>query len=315
MAFERVERPGERGRTSSASSAGTVARTVRRTGSPDPATPVPAGSGEARPTAHALIGGMLADRRVRRSATSIQREFVETEPQRFRDESTGKEYEQCEVRVDDRLKVAGHGEAFYLYYADGAWDRAKVGATTAMGRICAELKAKMSKDSNYSVAVLGNGDLLISKVNGVTSATAKMNEIRSFIEGEGLQLGRTIHLARKYNTGLGSNHAEMCILAAAKALNQPVRSMSCTGPNCPYCATMLAHEQVVSTNAGQDGKAQMGWAHPWEPWFWGQQVSATASLGEQVEDLRKFLTTGATPGIGSAFMTPSQGRSDPWIEG
>jgi hypothetical protein len=110
---------------------------------------------------------------------------------------------------------------------------------------------------------------------------------------------------------LGSNHAEMCILAAAKALGQRVTQMACTGPNCPYCAAMLEHENVASANAGVDGKAQQGWAHPYDKIFWGSKV-ANRLVDDSVADLKEYLKgNGAT--IGKATIPSSAGKSIQWI--
>jgi hypothetical protein len=182
---------------------------------------------------------------------------------------------------------------------------------TAVTSITAFLKAKMRKDSNYCTALLANGDLIVSKVNGVTGATTGMDLVRRHITANGFHTGRHVYLAQKYNTSLGSNHAEMCILAAARALGQTVTQMACTGPNCPYCAKMLKHENVASANAGVDGKAQQGWAHPYDKIFWGSQVS-NLPVADQVKDLKKYLKgEGAT--IGKATITSSAGKSIQWI--
>lgn len=152
---------------------------------------------------------------------------------------------------------------------------------------------------------------MISKVNGVTSAAGDMAGLGAHITTNGFHTGRRVYLAQKYNTLLGSNHAEMCILAGAKALGHSVTRMACTGPNCPYCAVMLAHEKVVSANAGMDGKSQQGWAHPYDKIFWGSQVS-DAKVDVQVQDLRNYLEWKVAT-IGKATLAPSAGRSTPWL--
>jgi hypothetical protein len=182
---------------------------------------------------------------------------------------------------------------------------------TAVTSITAFLKTNMRSDSNYCTALLANGDLIVSKVNGVTGAAGGMNELRAHITTNGFDTGRHVYLAQKYNTALGSNHAEMCILAAARALGQAVTQMACTGPNCPYCAAMLAHENVVSANAGVDGKSQQGWAHPYSKMFWGSQVS-DRSVADQVQDLKEYLK-GNGAEIGMATLASSAGKSILWI--
>jgi hypothetical protein len=57
------------------------------------------------------------------------------------------------------------------------------------------LKAKMRTDSNYCTALLANGDLIVSKVNGVTAATAGMAAVRTHITANGFHTGRHVYLA------------------------------------------------------------------------------------------------------------------------
>jgi tRNA(Arg) A34 adenosine deaminase TadA len=187
----------------------------------------------------------------------------------------------------------------------------KVDGNTALTDILAFLTDNMNKDSNYSVALLGNGDLVISKVNGVTGRAKGMSDLKKLITSKGIETGRDICLAQKYNTALGSNHAEMCIVAAANAMGQTVTTMGCTGPNCPYCAAYLEHAGITSLNAGQDGRSQQGWAHPTDKVFWGTQVSGK-SLADQVKDLKAVLG-GAEPKIGSRTLAASAGKYIRWL--
>jgi hypothetical protein len=192
-------------------------------------------------------------------------------------------------------------------------DAEKVDGQTAVTIVLAFLTSNMDKNSNYCVALLGDGDLIISKVNGVTGAAGGMEALKSHIRLKKIEKGRSIYLAQKYNNALGSNHAEMCIVAAAKEMGKTVDEMGCTGPNCPYCAAMLEHEKIDSRNAGQDGKAQQGWAHPTEPVFWGSQVK-DVPVDLQVADLKAYLK-GAEPKIGKRTLNVSQGRSTLWVSG
>ncbi len=209
------------------------------------------------------------------------------------------------------MQVKPDDAGYALANADEEMTDDFVDGATAVTEILKFLTANMPKDSNYCVALLGNDDLIIAKVNGVTDKAAKMAELQAKIEEENIEVGRTIYLAQKYNTALGSNHAEMCILAAANAMGQSVTEMGCTGPNCPYCAAMLSHEGINSRNAGQDGKAQQGWAHPTQPVFWGSQVS-NASVTEQVKDLKSYLQ-GNAPQIGKITLNASQGKYTQWL--
>lgn len=188
---------------------------------------------------------------------------------------------------------------------------AAVPGPTAVTLTVAKLKTLMSKDSNYSVGLLSNGDLIISKVNGVTGAAAGMDELQRWMRAGNMHVGRNIYLAQKYNTSIGSNHAEMCIVAAAARMGLNVAYMGCTGPNCPFCAATLKDLNVDSMNEGEDGKAQQGWAHPTANVFWGSQVSNTP-VSAQVADLKLFLR-GGQPKIGRNTLSPSQGRYTRWL--
>jgi hypothetical protein len=188
---------------------------------------------------------------------------------------------------------------------------AHVDGATAVADILTFLTRNMDKDNNYCVALLGNDDLVIAKVNGVTDEAAGMAELGAHIQRNNLNAGRSVFLAQKYNTAVGSNHAEMCIVAAANAMGQNVTQMGCTGPNCPYCAAVLQHEGIDSLNAGQDGKSQQGWAHPTQSYFWGSQVS-DLKVHVQVADLKAFLN-GAAPKIGSKTLKPSKGMFLGWL--
>ena len=183
----------------------------------------------------------------------------------------------------------------------------------AFNAILQYLKNNMPLDSNYCVAALQYGDLIISKVNGVTAATSAINGLQEMILEQGLHENRDIYLAQKYNTEMPSNHSEMCILAAARMLKMKVLSMGCTGPNCPYCAAMLSHEGVPSANEIAT-RQQIGWAHPWENLFWGSSVN-NQKVNVQVADLKRYLQAPKEykPIYAKATIQESAGRSTKWL--
>jgi hypothetical protein len=187
-----------------------------------------------------------------------------------------------------------------------------VDGRTAIEDLIAYLKGTMSKDSNYCVAELDNGDLIISKVNGLAAGGGKMPALEEYIRSKRIEVGRDIHLAQAYNTSVGSNHAEMCIYAAAKQLGNDIVVIKCTGANCPYCAAVLEHDKIPSLNAGEKGRYQQGWAHPTLAISWGTQGKGT--LEEQVEDLKQVLR-GEEPEYGIKTLAESEGRSFVWLEG
>jgi hypothetical protein len=255
------------------------------------------------------------------------------------DLETNKAYQQVEIQVDNRIKLKRGTDIFYIESSDGQWNRVAsaaaaapveesqsesessgsddeetavvVDGSTAVTQILAQLKSSMRKDSNYSVALLENDDIIITKVNGVTSGTKGMDKLATLITTKRIEVGRNIFLAQKYNTALGSNHAEMCIVAAAAVMGVKVTEMACTGPNCPYCAAVLKAEKVKSANEGEAGKQQQGWAHPTKPVFWGTQVS-NASVKAQVADLEGFLE-GKKATIGVTTSNVSEGRYTAWL--
>ena len=135
-------------------------------------------------------------------------------------------------------------------------------------------------DSNYTVGVDKDDDLIISKVNGVTEDADAMVALGPIIVQKEWNLERRIFLAQKFNTAVGSNHAEMCVLAASG--RDTLAYMKCTNPNCDFCKAALKTYNVPSGNGG-GGKSQQGWAHPFYPIFYGTQIGA---LAPQVEELK-----------------------------
>ena len=168
-------------------------------------------------------------------------------------------------------------------------------------------------DTNYTVGVLKDHNLIISKVNGVTTKTKAMKGLGVEIVSKGYHRGRTIYLAQKFNTALGSNHAEMCILAAAGADN--VSYMLCTGPHCPYCAGTMDAYGVEKGNA-VGGPGQQGWAHPFYKVSYGTQVN-----GEEADKLAelKKLNEGkikeAAVVLGHKGLSAPRGARTQWVLG
>jgi ribosomal protein S18 acetylase RimI-like enzyme len=145
---------------------------------------------------------------------------------------------------------------------------------------------KLGTNDNWTVGVLSNGDLIIGKVNGVTSATKFTTDLGTFIKGKGLEKGRDIYLAKVFCNG-SSRHAEMCVLAAADKLEETVSYMICVAPNCDFCAQMLTDANVTSDKfQGNDPTSQQGWTHPRKKVAYGTQLAA--SLKEQLKELEQL---------------------------
>jgi hypothetical protein len=124
---------------------------------------------------------------------------------------------------------------------------------------------------NYCVGVASNGDLYISKINGVTAATAYVaQQLGPYITNNNLHLGRDVYLAQKFNNAVGSNHAEMCIMAAAG--QGQISKIYCSGPHCGFCSAVMSKDNVA-LGAAQGNDEQQGWAHPFVPLSYGSQFS------------------------------------------
>jgi hypothetical protein len=167
-------------------------------------------------------------------------------------------------------------------------------------------------DSNFTVGVTVNGNLILSKVNGITAEAKAMKELKPVIEEEGWHVDRYIYLAQKFNTAVGSNHAEMCILAAIGRGN--LTYMKCTNPNCDFCAAALKTYNVPSGNSG-GGKSQQGWTHPFYPIFYGTQIGGVKAQVTELKGLgqdpeKKQIKLG-TWGV----SLPSGGKYTQWIDG
>ena len=168
-------------------------------------------------------------------------------------------------------------------------------------------------DTNYTVGVLKNNNLMISKVNGVTKKTKAMAKLALEIVQKGYHRGRRIYLAQKFNTALGSNHAEMCILAAAGSDN--VSYMLCTGPHCPYCADTMEAYGVEKGN-GVGGEGQQGWAHPFYKVSYGTQVSGKeSSKRAELKKLHDGKLKEHEIVIGAKGISAPRGASIEWVFG
>lgn len=165
--------------------------------------------------------------------------------------------------------------------------------------------------TNYTVAVLANDDLVISKVGGVTAKTKAIATMKGEIETKGYHKGRKIYLAQKFSKDGASNHAEMCILAAAFDLG--VNYMLCTGPHCPFCAeTMKAYK--VELGNGTGGKGQVGWSHPFHRLFYGTQTSGKEEdkLAE-LKSVHEGKTTVKAAKLTGAVMSDPKGARTLWF--
>ncbi|MFF5209690.1 hypothetical protein [Streptosporangium sp. NPDC000396] len=150
-----------------------------------------------------------------------------------------------------------------------------------------------SKNSNFTVAVYGANDLIITKVGGITDKADAAQQIFAEIKSQSMHTGRRIFLAQSFTTdGSVSNHAEMCILAAVGAEN--ITYIRCTAPNCKFCKETLQAYKVNNGNAGPlDGKSQVGWRHPFLRISFGTQLPGTPD--QQLDELKEIHRTGEVP--------------------
>lgn len=142
--------------------------------------------------------------------------------------------------------------------------------------------------TNYSVGVLSNGDIIISKVGGVTQKAQAIIDLAIEINKQGLATKRSIYLAQQFNTSVGSNHAEMCLIAAAKVIGSDLKTIYCTGPHCGYCSAVMKTNGITLGNA-KGNENQMGWTHPFVPLNYGQQLaSSTENQLKELQGLPKI---------------------------
>lgn len=191
-------------------------------------------------------------------------------------------------------------------------DEETVDADTAASKMIKLLP----KINNYSIGVCSNGDLIITKVNGATSADKGIADLGKKNEMIAFRKGRSIYLAQKFNTQVGSNHAEMCILAAAEKLGLTVTKIYCTGPHCAFCAAMM---KTVHADLGTSAKSedQMGWAHPFSNVFYGQQSTTTKEeLKSQLTELEKLPKKPKRSDVAPGNWTisgPNGGKATKWF--
>jgi len=139
-------------------------------------------------------------------------------------------------------------------------------------------------DSNYTVGVTQSDNLIIAKVNGVGAGDKAIRALKPVVEEEGWHKDRFIYLAKKFDTSVGSNHAEMCILAAMRG---KLTYMLCTNDNCDFCSAALVTYGVPSGNPG-GGKSQQGWSHPFYPLRYGTQISQVVTVQKQAQELARL---------------------------
>lgn len=173
------------------------------------------------------------------------------------------------------------------------------------------LRGKAGDATNYTVAVFDD-DIYISKVNGVTSATALMGELETVIVERGIEQGRDIYLCQKFNTAAPSNHAEMCVLAAVGEANaDEISFLECTAPSCDFCAATLARYGVPNSSPGGEAASQQGWVHPFEPLGFGTQLGDHKA---QVRELKAYLDDPMTAIVlGRMGGTAPSGRMTKWL--
>lgn len=173
------------------------------------------------------------------------------------------------------------------------------------------LRGKAGDATNYTVAVYDH-NLYISKVNGVTSATALMGELKGEIQTNGIDLSFDVYLCQKFNTGAPSNHAEMCVLAAIGEANAgTITFMECTAPSCDFCAAVLGHYGVPNTSPDGVPASQQGWVHPFQTLSFGTQLGAH---GAQVTELTNYLADPETAIVlGRTTGKAPAGRKTKWL--
>jgi hypothetical protein len=187
----------------------------------------------------------------------------------------------------------------------------EVTAEEAAKDIVGWLRGEAGKATNYTVAVCRD-EIYISKVNGVTSTTKLMRDLKVYIEKQGFGQLYDIYLCQKYNTSQPSNHAEMCVVAAiGKSRLRRITFLECTAASCDYCATFLAHYKVPNSSPEYDPASQAGWTHPFAPIAWGTQLGDHKA---QVDELEAYLKDPDTElEIGRVIGTNPEGRCDKWF--
>lgn len=167
-----------------------------------------------------------------------------------------------------------------------------------------------NQQTNYTVGITAGSKLIISKVGGVTSRTAAMGTLATEIKSRRWwpQI-KGVYLASTFGGDGGSNHGEMCVLAAADALGDRLVDMRCTGDNCQACAIMLRHAGVHSMNNTAIG-AQSGWIHPTGRMALGSQID-NHTWDEQLAELQAFNRLAPSARAGFAYKYTRQTGYDP----
>lgn len=184
-------------------------------------------------------------------------------------------------------------------------------AEEAAASVVSWLRDQAGDATNYTVAVYDD-DLYISKVNGVTSATALMGELKTEIEEQGIDQSFDVYLCQKFNTSAPSNHAEMCVLAAIGAANVgQITFLECTAPSCDFCAATLTHYGVPNTSPDGEPASQQGWVHPFVRLSFGTQLGDHRT---QVTELTSYLADPTTTLVlGRTSGTAPRGRKTKWL--
>lgn len=167
-----------------------------------------------------------------------------------------------------------------------------------------------NQQPNYAVAITNHSRMVISKVGGVTSKTKGMDDLAGYIQSrdwwtelEGIYFGKT------FGGDGGSNHGEMCVLAAVDAMREEkIVEMKCTGDNCPACFEMLTHVGVKTLNKAATG-AQSGWIHPRGRMALGSQLNG--DWKGQIEELKAFNKLSAAAQAGFDYTLTRATGYDP----
>lgn len=167
---------------------------------------------------------------------------------------------------------------------------------------------------NYCTALTTSGDIYISKVKGVTANTAYLTAtIGPLIRQANLHVGRSIFLAQEFNKDVGSNHAEMCIMAAACASGHQLTVIYCTGPHCAFCACMM-RKAGIRLGAAGGGVDQEGWAHPFVPVSFGSQSGDTRSQLRALDSWRLVPSEDEVTRAGQEWrFSHPRGKSTRWL--
>ena len=154
-----------------------------------------------------------------------------------------------------------------------------------------------SQPSNFSIGLTATGAFIVSKVGGLTTASAIVRPFVAFIKASGWG-NRNFYLASKFNNSAGSgNHAEMCVVAAAHGNGAvgALTSVICTHPNCALCAEQMRGMGIAgsSIDNGAPG-SQATWAHPTRGALFGTVYGET-DMAAQVRALTALNTSNTTP--------------------